>query len=174
MSGMNKLDVFNKTQVKKDVPETKPGDVLRIRQKIKEGGKEKTQAFEGILIAKKHGKGPNATITVRKDSFGVMVERTYPIHSPTIDIEIVSRAKKVRRAKLYYLRKAIGKKAKVKQRALKEHEIPHRIVRDEKPKAVKEEKEAEEKVTKKKVAATKLKKTQAKKQEASEKKSKKK
>lgn len=126
---MNKLDLFNKTQVKQDVPEMRPGDLLRIRQKVREGGKERPQVFEGILIAKKHGRGPSATITVRKESFGVMVERIFPLHSPVIEaIEVVSRAIKTRRAKLYYLRKAKGKKSKVKQRGLEKREAPKEAV----------------------------------------------
>lgn len=138
---MNKLDIFNQSQIKKNIPEMRPGDILRVHQKIKEGGKEKTQAFEGVLIAKKHGKGPSTTITVRRDSFGIAVERIYPIHSNTIEkIEVVSRAKKVRRAKLYYLRRAAGKKRRVKQRILEEHETPKSIVRDERARGISKEK----------------------------------
>jgi len=114
------------------LPDIRPGDIIRVHQKMKGGDKEKPQIFEGIVIAKKHGVGPSATITVRKESFGIGVERVYPLHSPTIErIEIVSRAKRTRRAKLYYLRKP-HKKSAVKQRVLKEHELPHGTPRDEK------------------------------------------
>jgi len=109
------LEKFNKEQEKK-LPELRPGDTIKVHQKIKEGEKERIQIFEGVIIAKKHGKGISATITVRKIVDGVGVERIFPIHSPSIDkIEIV-RHGKVRRAKLYYLRTAKGKKAKLKRK----------------------------------------------------------
>ena len=108
------LEKFNKEQEKK-MPELRPGDTIKIHQKIKEGDKERIQIFEGIIIAKKHGRGISATITVRKVVDGVGVERVFPIHSPSLEkIEIVSSGK-VRRAKLYYLRTAKGKKARLKK-----------------------------------------------------------
>lgn len=95
-------------------PDIRPGDTVRVHQKIKEGSKEHLQMFEGVVLARKHGKGISATITVRKISSGVGVERIFPIHSPSLDkIEVVKRSK-VRRAKLYYLREAKGKKARLK------------------------------------------------------------
>ncbi|MEK7562178.1 MAG: 50S ribosomal protein L19 [Patescibacteria group bacterium] len=113
---MSKLmDQFNKLQITK-MPDIKPGDAIKVHQKIKEGAKERIQIFEGIVIARKHGKGISATITVRKVVDGVGVERVFPIYSPAIaKIEVVKRAK-VRRAKLYYLRTAKGKKARLKKK----------------------------------------------------------
>ena len=92
------------------MPELRPGDTIKVHQKIKEGDKERIQIFEGIIIAKKHGKGISATITVRKVVDGVGVERVFPIHSPSIEKIEVVRHGKVRRAKLYYLRTARAKK----------------------------------------------------------------
>jgi large subunit ribosomal protein L19 len=109
------LEKFNKEQLK-NLPELRPGDTIKVHQKIKEGDKERIQIFEGIIIAKKHGKDVSTTITVRKVVDGVGVERVFPIHSPSIDkIEVVKHGK-VRRAKLYYLRTAKGKKAKLKRK----------------------------------------------------------
>lgn len=102
-------------QLKTDLPELVVGDTVRVNVKVVEGARERIQAFEGTLIAKKGG-GVSETITVRRLSYGVGVERTFPIHSPRIDsIELLRRGK-VRRAKLYYLRDRIGKKAKIKER----------------------------------------------------------
>lgn len=109
------LEKFNKEQLKK-LPELRPGDTIKVHQKIKEGDKERIQIFEGIIIAKKHGKDISATITVRKVIDGVGVERVFPIHSPAIDKIEVVRHGKARRAKLYYLRAAKGKKAKLKRK----------------------------------------------------------
>lgn len=110
-----KLDAFNKKQLKK-LPEIRPGYTIIVYQKIKEGEKERIQPFKGLVIAKKHGTGINGTITVRKISGGIGVERTFPLHSPRINkIEIVGKAK-VRRAKLYFLRERIGKRARLKRK----------------------------------------------------------
>lgn len=109
------LDQFNKDQEQK-LPEIQTGDTIKVHQKIKEKDKERIQIFEGVVIAKKHGKGISATITVRKISSGIGVERIFPIHSPAIDkIEIIAKGKS-RRSKLYYLREAKGKKAKLKNK----------------------------------------------------------
>jgi len=111
------LEKFNKDQEKK-LPDLKPGDTIKVHQKIKEGDKERIQIFEGLVIAKKHGEGIPATITVRKVVDGIGVERIFPIHSPAIDkIEII-RSGKVRRSKLYYLREAKGKKSRLKRKDL--------------------------------------------------------
>jgi len=100
----------------KTVPEIKPGQTVRVHQRIKEGNKERVQPFEGLVIATKHGRGLDGTFTVRKISEGVGVERIYPLHSPTIDkIEILKTAK-VRRAKLYYMRERFGKQARMKRK----------------------------------------------------------
>jgi len=109
------LEKFNKEQLK-NLPELRPGDTIRVHQKVKDGDKERIQIFEGIIIVKKHGKGISTTITVRKVVDGIGVERIFPIHSPSIDkIEVIKHGK-VRRAKLYYLRTAKGKKAKLKRK----------------------------------------------------------
>ena len=98
---------------KKDI---RPGDTVRVYQKLKEGDKERTQAFEGLVLARKHGNEPGATLTVRKEVSGIGVERIFPIHSPLIGkIEVIKKGK-ARRAKLYYLRKATGQRARIKER----------------------------------------------------------
>ena len=113
-----KLENFNQIQLKKDSPDIRPGDTVKVYQKIKEGDKERIQIFEGLVIARKHGKGVSATIAVRKIISGIGVERTFPIHSPLIEkLEITNRSK-VRRAKLYYLRTAKGKKGKLKKKGV--------------------------------------------------------
>jgi large subunit ribosomal protein L19 len=127
-----KIETFINPQLKKDLPDIRPGDTIRVYQKIpasikatagkKEGDKERIQIFEGLVLARKHGRGITSTITVRKVISGIGVERIFPLHSPNIDkIEVVKRGK-VRRAKLYYLRKAKGRKARLKKREFKEKE----------------------------------------------------
>lgn len=105
-----------KAYMRTDIPKLSPGDTVRVHYKLKEGEeKERIQVFEGIVI-RRRGSGTSATFTVRKVSFGVGVERTFPLHSPRIEkIEIVKRAK-VRRARLYYLRERAGKSARLKER----------------------------------------------------------
>ena len=110
-----KLEQFNLDQLKKN-PEIRPGDTIKVYQKIKEGDKERIQIFEGLVIARKHGKGISATITVRKTVEGIGVERIFPVHSPSIEKIEVVKSGKVRRSKLYYLRTAKGKRAKLKNR----------------------------------------------------------
>ena len=118
-----KAEKFNKEQIKQARDEIRSGDTIKVYQKIrvtsgkdKDKNKEKIQIFEGLVLARKHGKGINSTITVRKIIAGVGVEKIFPIHSPIIDkIEIVKRGK-VRRAKLYYLRTAKGRKARLKRK----------------------------------------------------------
>jgi large subunit ribosomal protein L19 len=111
---MNRLDSVEQTQLKETTPTFKPGDTLRVHVRIKEGNKERLQAFEGICIARKHG-GVRETVTVRKVSFGVGVERIFPLHATVIDHIDVIRLGKVRRAKLYYLRDLRGKAARIKE-----------------------------------------------------------
>jgi len=109
------LEKFNQDQLKK-LPDLRPGDTIKVHQKIKEGDKERIQIFEGIIIGKKHGTGVSAMITVRKVVDGIGVERIFPIHSSAVEkIEIIGRGK-VRRAKLNYLRTAKGTKAKLKRK----------------------------------------------------------
>jgi len=113
---MTKAQEFTKDQLKQNLPEIKPGDTVRVYQKIKEKNKERLQPFEGVVLAKKHGRGISATITVRRVIGGIGVEKIIPIHTPTVEkIEILKRSK-VRRAKLYYLRTAKGKKARLKRK----------------------------------------------------------
>ncbi|MDY6023760.1 MAG: 50S ribosomal protein L19 [Candidatus Borkfalkiaceae bacterium] len=110
------IDAINQENVKKEIPEFAVGDTVKVMVKVIEGDRERLQAFEGIVIARKHG-GISETFTVRRMSFGVGVEKTFPIHSPKVaDIQVV-RHGKVRRAKLYYLRERTGKAAKVKETA---------------------------------------------------------
>ena|SRR5271165_2715306 len=101
--------------LKKNIPELRPGDTVRVHVKIKEGDKERLQAFEGTLIAR-HNTGMGETITVRKISFGNGVERIFPIHAPVVDHIDVVRTGRVRRAKLYYLRGLKGKAARLRER----------------------------------------------------------
>ena len=106
---------LNKEQTKTDLPLIRPGDTIKVYQKIKEKNKERTQIFQGQVIARKHGQGINSTITVRRVVSGVGVEKTFPLHSPTIDrIELVKEGL-ARRAKLYFLRAASGRRAKLKR-----------------------------------------------------------
>jgi len=108
------LNLVEENEIRKDLPDFKVGDTIEVHLIIKEGEKERVQVFKGDVIAKR-GSGPRATFTVRKVSFGVGVERIFPLHSKMIrKIEVVRRGK-VRRAKLYYLRKLKGKKARLKE-----------------------------------------------------------
>lgn len=130
-----KTEQFLRPFLKENLPDIRPGDTVKVHQKIpasakasakkaskKEGDKERTQVFEGVVLARKHGKGISSTITVRKIVKGIGVERIFPLHSPIIEkIEVLTRGK-VRRAKLYYLRKRVGKKARLKKKEEKTEE----------------------------------------------------
>ncbi|MFW5998929.1 MAG: 50S ribosomal protein L19 [Halanaerobiaceae bacterium] len=112
---MNIIDQIEKEQLRDDIPEFQPGDTVRLQVKVTEGGKERLQAFEGVVI-KRQGGGINESFTVRKISHGVGVERTFPVHSPNIEkIEVIRRGD-VNRAKLYYLRERKGKASRIKER----------------------------------------------------------
>ena len=112
---MDLIKELNKEQLAKELTPVQIGDTVRVHVKVKEGSRERIQVFEGTVIAKKHG-GIEETITVRRVSYGVGVEKVFPIHAPAVEkIEIVRKGK-VRRAKLYYLRDRVGKSAKVKER----------------------------------------------------------
>ena len=112
---MNTLDFVDQESLRQDVPDFRPGDTINVHVKVIEGSKERIQVFKGVVL-RRSGGGISATFTVRKESYGVGVERTFPVHSPNIDhIEIVTRGA-VRRAKLYYLRELRGKKAKIKEK----------------------------------------------------------
>ena len=112
---MEKIQAFVSEQIKTDVPKFGIGDGVKVYVKIVEGEKERTQMFEGTVIAR-HGGGISETFTVRRVSYGVGVEKTFPLHSPNVEKIVVFRVAKVRRAKLYYLRSRVGKAAKVKER----------------------------------------------------------
>ena len=111
---MDALKLMTESCMKKDLPEINVGDTVRVGVKIKEGDRERIQAFEGTVIAKKHG-GIAETFTVRRTSYGVGVERVFPVNSPFVEKVEVVRHGKVRRAKLFYLRSRTGKAAKVKE-----------------------------------------------------------
>ena len=112
---MQTLDVLDNAARRSDIPEFRPGDTLKVHVKVIEGTRSRIQVFQGVVI-RRQGAGVRETFTVRKISFGVGVERTFPVHTPVIDrIEVVTRGD-VRRAKLYYLRDLRGKAAKIKER----------------------------------------------------------
>jgi large subunit ribosomal protein L19 len=112
---MSLIQAVEEQHLRKDLPPFRPGDTVKVQVKVVEGDKERLQAFEGICIRRRGG-GLSATFTVRKVTYGVGVERTFPLHSPTIERIEVLRQGDVRRAKLYYLRKLRGKAARIKER----------------------------------------------------------
>ena len=112
---MDLLKTFNEKFTKENAPEVKVGDTVRVSLRVKEGNRERIQIFEGTVIATKHG-GIGETFTVRRISYGVGVEKVFPVHSPIVEKVEVVRHGKVRRAKLYYLRDRVGKHAKVKEK----------------------------------------------------------
>ena len=112
---MDLIKELNKERLEAEVTPVKVGDAVQVHVKVKEGSRERIQVFEGTVIAKKHG-GITETITVRRISYGVGVEKVFPVHSPSIDKIEVVRNGAVRRAKLYYLRGRVGKGAKVKEK----------------------------------------------------------
>jgi len=112
---MQKTDIVESEYLRDDIPDFRPGDTVKVHVRVVEGNRERIQVFQGVVIARKGG-GVRETFTVRKVSFGVGVERTFPLHSPIIaKIEVVSHGK-VRRAKLYYLRDRVGKAARIKEK----------------------------------------------------------
>ncbi|HOP48832.1 MAG TPA: 50S ribosomal protein L19 [Desulfobacteraceae bacterium] len=112
---MNVIEALEREQMRIDIPDFRVGDTLKVHARIKEGDKERIQVFQGVVIRKRNG-ASGATFTVRKISYGIGVERIFPLHAPFIDkIEIISRGK-VRRARLYYLRKLRGKAARIKEK----------------------------------------------------------
>ncbi|TDJ00483.1 MAG: 50S ribosomal protein L19 [Candidatus Dadabacteria bacterium] len=117
---MNIVDEIEKTMMRSDLPDFRAGDTVAVHYKIKEGERERIQVFEGVVIAKKNG-GARETFIVRKISYGVGVERIFPLHSPLIDKIEVKRQGKVRRAKLYYLRGLSKKASRIKERTRLEH-----------------------------------------------------
>ena len=114
---MERLDQLQREMMRLDIPRFAAGDTVKVHVKIKEGEKERIQAFQGVVISKRGG-GAHATFTVRKVSYGIGVERIFPLHSPVINkIEVVSHGR-VRRSKIYYLRKLRGKAARIKERRI--------------------------------------------------------
>lgn len=114
---MDIIETLEKEQMRLDVPDFKPGDTIRVHARIKEGEKERIQVFQGVVIRKRKGT-TGATFTVRKVSYGIGVERIFPMHSPSVDkIEVVTRGR-VRRGRLYYLRQLRGKAARIKEKRM--------------------------------------------------------
>ena len=119
---MNKTDLVEQSFLRTDIPPFRPGDTVKVHVRVVEAGRERTQVFQGVVI-RRQGGGLKETFTVRKISFGVGVERTFPLHSPSIArLEVVSRGR-VRRAKLYYLRERRGKKARIRERRVEGQEL---------------------------------------------------
>lgn len=115
---MDVIQALENEQMRLDIPDFRPGDTIRVHARITEGEKERIQVFQGFVLRKRQGK-TGATFTVRKVSYGVGVERIFPLHSPTIDkIEIVTRGK-VRQGKIYYMRKLRGKAARIKEKRMR-------------------------------------------------------
>ncbi|MEX1280667.1 MAG: 50S ribosomal protein L19 [Acidimicrobiia bacterium] len=112
---MNDLEAVGRASLRDDVPDFRAGDTVRVNVRVVEGGRERVQAFEGVVIAR-NGAGINDTFTVRKVSYGVGVERIFPVHAPIIQSIEVLRRGDVRRAKLYYLRDRVGKSARIKEK----------------------------------------------------------
>ncbi len=112
---MNNLEMVERASLRDDIPEFRAGDTVRVNVRVVEGGRERVQTFEGVVIAR-NGKGTSASFTVRKVSYGVGVERIFPVHAPIVQsIEVIRRGD-VRRSKLYYLRDRVGKAARIKEK----------------------------------------------------------
>jgi large subunit ribosomal protein L19 len=119
---MNKTDLVDKQYLRADIPPFRPGDTVKVHVRVVEAGRERVQVFQGVVI-RRQGGGLQETFTVRKISFGVGVERTFPVHSPSIaKLEVVTRGR-VRRAKLYYLRERRGRKARIRERRVEGEEL---------------------------------------------------
>ncbi|HEX9888021.1 MAG TPA: 50S ribosomal protein L19 [Nitriliruptorales bacterium] len=112
---MNKVDIVEQSRLRDDIPDFRPGDTVKVNVNVVEGTRSRIQVFEGVVIRRRGG-GLRETFTVRKVSFGVGVERTFPVHSPAISSIEIMRRGKVRRSKLYYLRERTGKKARIKEK----------------------------------------------------------
>lgn len=138
---MNKVDLVERARLRKDLPAFRPGDLVRVHVKVSEGGRERLQVFEGVVIARRGG-GLRESFTVRKTSFGVGVERTFPLHAPVVAKLDVVRHGRVRRAKLYFLRELSGRHAKINERRTR---IPaSTVVAEEQPEVVVPELAAED------------------------------
>lgn len=128
------IQEINSKLAVRSLPDIRPGMTVKVYQKIKEGNKIRVQIFEGVVIARKHGSGPSATITVRKISNGVGVERIFPLHLPTIEKFEIVKTSKVRRAKLYYLRGKTARETRKKTKILEPEETSRETVAEEKNK----------------------------------------
>lgn len=115
---MNQIRAFEEDQLKSDIPDFRPGDTVRVHVKVVEGERQRIQMFEGVVIRRRGG-GLSETFTVRRVSYGIGVERTFPLHSPRVDRIEVRRHGRVRRARLYYLRKLRGKAARIRERNIR-------------------------------------------------------
>ncbi len=147
---MKQVKEIIKKFTRKNLPDIHPGDTVKVHEKIQEGDKERIQVFEGVVLGKKHGSEMGATITVRKVSKGVAVERIFPLHSPSIKkIEIVKRSK-VKRSKLYYLREAKGKRARLKRKEFDKEKANKYAELEENKKEKPEKKKAKEESKKEK------------------------
>jgi large subunit ribosomal protein L19 len=129
---VNKVDVIERARLRTDIPPFRPGDQVKVHVKVKEGTRERVQVFEGIVIARRGG-GLRESFTVRKISFGVGVERTFPVHAPVIAKLEVVRHGRVRRAKLYYLRDLSGRKAKIEERRTRIRTLEDEVAETEAP-----------------------------------------
>ncbi len=141
---MNKLDLVERARLRSDVPAFRPGDTVKVHVRVSEAGRERIQMFQGVVLGRRGG-GLRETFTVRKVSFGVGVERTFPVHSPTVaKVEILQHGK-VRRAKLYYLRELSGRRAKIRERrvAVPEEGVAIAVTPEDVEEAPPEEPEAE-------------------------------
>ena len=128
---MNKVDLVERSRLRTDVPAFRPGDTVKVHVRVTEGNRERIQVFQGVVISRRGG-GLRESFTVRKVSFGVGVERTFPVHAPMVSkLEIVQHGK-VRRAKLYYLRELTGRKAKIRERrvAVPEEGVAAEVTQD--------------------------------------------
>ena len=167
---MDIIHEFEKKQATRKIPYIRPGDTIKVHQKIKEGDKQRVQIFEGVVIKNHRGFGINGNVTVRKIASGVGVEKTFPLHLPSITkIEVVKRGK-VRRAKLYYLRRLQEKAARLKDKKLTEEAKKELIFESEaekKEQAEKKTKKKEEKGTEKKYQPKEGKKLEGKKEDKS-------
>jgi len=112
---VNKVDLVERSRLRTDIPAFRPGDTVKVHVKVSEAGRERIQVFQGVVISRRGG-GLRESFTVRKVSFGVGVERTFPVHAPAVSKVEIAQHGKVRRAKLYYLRELTGRKAKIRER----------------------------------------------------------
>jgi large subunit ribosomal protein L19 len=139
---VNKVDLIESSRLRRDIPAFRPGDLVKVHVKVREGQRERIQVFEGVVIARRGG-GLRESFTVRKVSFGVGVERTFPLHAPSIAKLEVLRHGRVRRAKLYYLRELSGRRAKIDERRTR---IPTAAVPEPEPDVLQDAEEAPEAV----------------------------